>query len=78
MLTLTQPDKTELELVIGYSLTCSSCTKRIFIDSDTTILETLKSAGWQRAETDHEYLPCVCPKCVGELKDNEQELKEIY
>lgn len=78
MLTLSPPDFTELEIVKGYQITCTCCTKTHFIPRKSLnvvadITEALNQSGWQKAINDNEYFVCVCPKCVKELQENELE-----
>lgn len=81
MLTLSPPDFEEIEVVKGYQITCTSCTKTHFIPRKSLnvladITEGLSHSGWQKAINDNEYFVCVCPKCVNELKQNELEQGE--
>lgn len=81
MLMLSPADFDEIELVSGYQLTCSSCTNTLFIQRKrrnviADITEGLSHSGWQKAINDNEFFPCVCPRCVAELKENELEQGE--
>ncbi|MGI2070451.1 hypothetical protein ACRN94_19800 [Shewanella baltica] len=76
MLTLSTADISELEQSFGCQISCSSCIRTIFIVSDSDIVAELSAAGWQQAINDNEFFPCVCPRCVAELKENELEQGE--
>lgn len=73
MLNLTPANVGELELKVGYLLTCTSCNNALFIESGSDIGATIAARRWLQAETEHEHQPCVCPSCVAELKQNEAE-----
>ncbi|MCH4294197.1 hypothetical protein MJ923_07750 [Shewanella sp. 3B26] len=76
MLKITTPHVGELELKVGYLLTCTSCTNTLFIESGSDIGATVTARRWQQAETEHEHRPCLCPTCVTELKEIEAELQQ--
>lgn len=78
MLKFSDPDKSELVQVSAFRAECCNCfdIRTCLADSLKEAAELLKSGGWRAYETSDESAPLVCPNCVNELKNIDEEDNE--